>query len=206
MSGAFSRLDKGRQQRIVDAALEVFACNAYKNASTDDIAAKAGISKGLLFYYFRNKQELYLHIYDYAMQAVRGHMIEKKIPQTNDFFELIHFGAVAKMELLTLSPYLLDFSMRAFYSRNEAITYAVQSRLEQDLMGSFGQFFTDIDMSKFRDGVDPAQIFKMLSWMGEGYISQWQRAGIPVDLDEVLKDFQIWETMFRKLAYKEEYL
>ena len=47
-------LSPENQARITNAALEVFARNDYKHASTDDIAAKAGISKGLLFYSFRN--------------------------------------------------------------------------------------------------------------------------------------------------------
>ena len=65
-------LSPEKQARITNAALEVFARNDYKHASTDDIAAKAGISKGLLFYYFRNKQSLYLYLYDYALEQVRG--------------------------------------------------------------------------------------------------------------------------------------
>ena len=63
MNEKFFTLSPEKQARITNAALEVFARNDYKHASTDDIAAKAGISKGLLFYYFRNKQSLYLYLY-----------------------------------------------------------------------------------------------------------------------------------------------
>ena len=45
------------------AAIEVFARHEYRHASTDDIAAKAGVSKGILFYWFRNKQEMYPDMY-----------------------------------------------------------------------------------------------------------------------------------------------
>ena len=72
MNEKFFTLSPEKQARITNAALEVFARNDYKHASTDDIAAKAGISKGLLFYYFRNKQSLYLYLYDYALEQVRG--------------------------------------------------------------------------------------------------------------------------------------
>ena len=70
MNEKFFTLSPEKQARITNAALEVFARNDYKHASTDDIAAKAGISKGLLFYYFRNKQSLYLYLYDYALEQV----------------------------------------------------------------------------------------------------------------------------------------
>lgn len=52
MNEKFYSLQEEKQQSIINASMEVFAKNEYKRASTDLIAAKAGISKGLLFYYF----------------------------------------------------------------------------------------------------------------------------------------------------------
>ena len=172
MNEKFFTLSPEKQARITNAALEVFARNDYKHASTDDIAAKAGISKGLLFYYFRNKQSLYLYLYDYALEQVRGQVLRQKLDGVTDFFELMHIGARAKLELLTRCPYLLEFSIRAFYSRGEAVSDAVQARLNGDLTGSFAQYFSNIDFSKFRPGVDPAQLLRMLTWMTEGYMNE----------------------------------
>lgn len=42
----FSQLPKEKKKRILQAAIEVFAQNDYKHASTDEIASRAGISKG----------------------------------------------------------------------------------------------------------------------------------------------------------------
>ena len=117
----------------------------------------------------------------------------------------MHIGARAKLELLTRCPYLLEFSIRAFYSRGEAVSDAVQARLNGDLTGSFAQYFSNIDFSKFRPGVDPAQLLRMLTWMTEGYMNEKQRAGVPLRLEDILADYSGWEEMFRKIAYKEEY-
>ena len=106
----------------------------------------------------------------------------------------------------TRCPYLLEFSIRAFYSRGEAVSDAVQARLNGDLTGSFAQYFSNIDFSKFRPGVDPAQLLRMLTWMTEGYMNEKQRAGVPLRLEDILADYSGWEEMFRKIAYKEEYL
>lgn len=54
-----------RQQRvkqIADAALEIFAHKGYHSATIADIAIKAGVAKGLLYHYFRSKEELLYHI------------------------------------------------------------------------------------------------------------------------------------------------
>ena len=47
-----TNLKKEKQDRMINAALKVFAMNGYQKASTDDIVKEAGISKGLLFHYF----------------------------------------------------------------------------------------------------------------------------------------------------------
>lgn len=52
----FYELEKEKQDKIINAAIEVFSKNDYKNAVTEEIAYKAEISKGLLFYYFKNKK------------------------------------------------------------------------------------------------------------------------------------------------------
>ena len=142
----------------------------------------------------------------YALEQVRGQVLRQKLDGVTDFFELMHIGARAKLELLTRCPYLLEFSIRAFYSRGEAVSDAVQARLNGDLTGSFAQYFSNIDFSKFRPGVDPAQLLRMLTWMTEGYMNEKQRAGVPLRLEDILADYSGWEEMFRKIAYKEEYL
>ncbi|MFR3292703.1 MAG: TetR/AcrR family transcriptional regulator [[Clostridium] innocuum] len=54
----FEELSQEKQRRIIDAGMEVFGRYEYKKANTEDIAVKAGISKGLLFYYFKDKKKL----------------------------------------------------------------------------------------------------------------------------------------------------
>ena len=87
----------------------------------------------------------------------------------------------------------MEFSIRAFYSRGEAISDAVQARLNGDLTGSFAQYFSNIDFSKFRPGVDPAQLLRMLTWMTEGYMNEKQRAGVPLHGRGYLADYSGWE-------------
>ena len=68
MNSKFFDLNKKKQDRMINAALKVFALNGYRHASTDEIVKEAMISKGLLFHYFTNKIGLYLFIYDYSVR------------------------------------------------------------------------------------------------------------------------------------------
>lgn len=48
-----------RQQAIVDAAEQVFFTKGYENATMDEVAEQAELSKGTLYLYFKNKNDLY---------------------------------------------------------------------------------------------------------------------------------------------------
>ena len=51
MNDKFFSLPKERQQAILNAGYHVFSQNSYKKSPVSEIAAAAGISKSLLFYW-----------------------------------------------------------------------------------------------------------------------------------------------------------
>ncbi len=62
MNPKFYALPEEKQQMILNAGFHVFSQNTYRKSPMSEIAAEAGISKSLLFHYFRNKKELYLFL------------------------------------------------------------------------------------------------------------------------------------------------
>jgi AcrR family transcriptional regulator len=56
---------------IVSAALEMFAEKGFADAKLNDIARRAGISKGTLYLYFETKKELFRAV---AQAAVKSHL------------------------------------------------------------------------------------------------------------------------------------
>lgn len=55
----WKRRKEARPAEIVEAALAVFAEKGFASARTEDIAARAGISKGALYLYFPTKEDLF---------------------------------------------------------------------------------------------------------------------------------------------------
>ena len=55
----FRRRKEARPQEITAAALAAFAENGYAATRVDDVARRAGVSKGLLYLYFQTKEELF---------------------------------------------------------------------------------------------------------------------------------------------------
>lgn len=58
----FSRLPAAQQEAILGAALDEFATRGFGAASLNRIIDAAGISKGSMYYYFDDKEELYTHV------------------------------------------------------------------------------------------------------------------------------------------------
>ena len=57
-------MDKGdeRKKQLLRVALDVFIEKGYYGTSTREIARRAGVSSGLLFHYFSNKDSIYLEL------------------------------------------------------------------------------------------------------------------------------------------------
>src|SRR5262245_10682028 len=58
-SGGRKQQAQARRQAILEAALAVFAARGYEAARLDDVAAQAGVAKGTLYLYFKDKQALF---------------------------------------------------------------------------------------------------------------------------------------------------
>jgi AcrR family transcriptional regulator len=69
-----------RVGRILEAGQRVFSSRPYDEISIDEIAAEAGMSKGLLYHYFANKRELYLE----TLRSVLS-MISRITEESSDF-------------------------------------------------------------------------------------------------------------------------
>lgn len=57
--GERTRAQTERSDAIIGAAMEEFAENGYAGARLDDVAARAGVSKGLVYVYFETKEALF---------------------------------------------------------------------------------------------------------------------------------------------------
>ena len=55
----WERRKDARPQELLAAALDIFVVKGYAATRLDDVAARAGVSKGTLYLYFTNKEELF---------------------------------------------------------------------------------------------------------------------------------------------------
>ena len=59
-----------KRQQILEAASACFARNGYDATSMDEVARAAGVSKGSLYDYFKNKEDLFFGVFEWFQQLV----------------------------------------------------------------------------------------------------------------------------------------
>lgn len=66
-----------KQQRIVDAAIEIFSEKGYSGTSTNEIAKKAGVAEGTIFRHYKTKKDLLLCIVGPMVSKIIAPMVVK---------------------------------------------------------------------------------------------------------------------------------
>ena len=61
----WERRPEERPQELLQAALEVFARNGYRNTTLDEIGEAAGVTKGTIYHYFETKESLLLGVIEH---------------------------------------------------------------------------------------------------------------------------------------------
>lgn len=206
MNQQFFALPEEKRLRIIKAGFQVFAQNEYKRASTELIARKAGISKGLLFYYFHNKKSFFMFLFEYAENLVKKHVVDDDFAGITDFFDLNEFAAKKKFELLEKTPHIMEFLLRSAYSHTSDAYDDVNVRIQEQTKSLYDNYYKNIDYSKFRDEVDPQDIQQMLIWTSNGYLQEIQRGNGSLDPSELSKKYTLWTQLLRRACYNEEHL
>jgi len=65
-----------RKKTILRAAIEVFATKGYHGCRIADVAKEAGVAYGLVYHYFKNKDELLQSVFQHAFEGFVGKLRE----------------------------------------------------------------------------------------------------------------------------------
>jgi AcrR family transcriptional regulator len=77
-----SRRDKSAPSRkqLMSSAIDCFARFGYQGTTIDRIARAAGVTKGAIYYHFRDKEELLFEAVRDRVQGFEGHVLEEVAP------------------------------------------------------------------------------------------------------------------------------
>jgi AcrR family transcriptional regulator len=105
----FEEIREKSREKILSAALDLFANKGYDSTSIDSIAKKAGISKGLIYNYYESKQSILLAIFEDVMNE--GEKMVSKQKQIKDPYVRIRGMIDMVFDMMDKSPEYLKLLM-----------------------------------------------------------------------------------------------
>ncbi|MFG6117632.1 TetR/AcrR family transcriptional regulator [Thalassobacillus sp. B23F22_16] len=201
----FINLDDHKRRKILNAAFREFAEKGFEQASTNVIVKEAGIGKGMLFYYFKNKQGLYEYLIEYTLDVIMEDYLQRIEPGERDFIERFKHAARVKMKAFLEHPDLFRFS-GTFMLDQESIPDRLKPRMEQLQKRGNEIMYENINYSLFRDDVDVEKAFRLIRWAIEGYQNEMKQRlyganFATFDFDPYWKEFDEYLDVLRKSFY-----
>ena len=217
---SFENLNEAKKQAILNAGFKIFGDYGYTKASIEDIVNEAGISKGSLFYYFGSKKNYFLYLYEYAASIMKQQVdgpCENGTPkymEKTDFFDRLEDVKERKMKLTILHPYMSNYIKKAPFEKSKDVYKDIQLINQRLSNERIVDFLDNLDLYKFKDGVNPYMVLQLIFWCSEGIVNQIQIKNLMTpnkkhddpDYNEVIQLYDQYIAMIRENFYKDEYL
>lgn len=210
MDSRFKNIDEEKRDKIINAALAEFAANGYEKASTNEIVKNAGISRGLLYHYFKDKEELYEVLTKYAIETMIEKLNSSIDWQESDIFERIKQITFVKIELSKVYPRLFAFVVNLFTRDNNVQTmeeaYDLYNKLGVNVQELFQKVYQEnIDYSKFREPKKIGINMNIIRWTiekwGEEYLAKINGEFSLDDMEPLGKEIDIYIDALKEAFY-----
>jgi AcrR family transcriptional regulator len=155
------RLQRERRiERILTASQRLFSTQAYDAIAIEDLAAAAGMSKGLLYHYFESKRDLYV--------ATVAHVL-RQMAHFTDLSPDLHAGLSQMLSLFAQSPGLAKMVLRGGIGVDPEVEGLLDAYRQQQLqrlyqsLDSLGDF---ADVSADAAGSQALVVLGLRGWLG----------------------------------------
>ena len=200
MNSKFFDMKKEKQDRMINAALKIFALQGYRHGSTDDIVREAAVSKGLLFHYFGSKLGVYQFIYDYSVRYMNLELRSTVNSGESDLFVVVKQIERAKMHAMRGYPYMQQFLNRSMAEDSYEALLAVEEKrnaLEETIAAVEGQ----IDYGALPGEIDGEKLRKMLDFTIKGLMTErFQDASFQPEM--LYEEICGYLDMMRRIVYR----
>ncbi|MFO1445200.1 TetR/AcrR family transcriptional regulator [Bacillus sp. Bva_UNVM-123] len=182
MYSAFEKQSQEKKELIMNIAIEEFTLNGYDTTSTDTITSRAGISKGILFHYFKSKKNLYLYLVNFCIDL----LTEKTVTaihalKSADFFERVKEIYLLKHEIT--GKFTKETQLIADAIMSPPV--AVQKEMQQIIADYYDTYAKEfkfehvylkelIQIDKLRDDITVEQVIEMTMFISEQLGNKYQ--------------------------------
>jgi len=153
-------MDASKRERLLKAAIKVFARDGFFKAKVEEIARHAGVATGTTYLYFKNKDDLLISIFEEEMtpiiERIKAELSNQTSPEERiSTFISRHFAMVEQNPDLAL---LLEVELR----QSNKFLHEYQGSTFKEYLDLIGEAFADGQQDgTFRQDIHPS-IFKQM--------------------------------------------
>jgi len=149
----------GRRRQILAAALEAFDASGYGATTMDEVAAKAGISKGSIYNYFQSKQDLFEHVFTDSVapdEAQVDRMLEQTDGAAVRLLGYVDYWSEQTARFRQVGKLVLEFWAAAAREPQDAsLAWSLHELHERSMARLGGIVAGGIETGEFRSDLDP---------------------------------------------------
>jgi AcrR family transcriptional regulator len=158
-----------RRSQILDAAVVCFAKRGFHQASMHDISAEAGISVGLIYRYFENKEAVISAMADRHKKEI-NEMLERarQAPTLLESLEILFTSHCCENEPRVISAFVVDLYAEA--SRNPRVADLVRDVLETSMEGVAELIGRAPEAQNAAYGLSPIELAELIFAVARGML------------------------------------
>ncbi len=205
MIDRFKHIDPNNEkvQRIINCGFREFSKQSYKKASTNQIVKDAGVSRGLLYHYFKDKEELYDFLIYYSMKLSVEELENKIQWGETDFLNRMRYSIVLRLEWA--NKYLFLFEFHNKIDKKKVMEYKEQVASEEpEFREKFYHY--NLDFSNIKSGVDVNKMINLTRFAMKQITKEHMDLviieGKEIDKDALMKEIDIYLDFIRTTFYK----
>jgi TetR/AcrR family transcriptional regulator, fatty acid metabolism regulator protein len=177
-----TRAVEDKRRQLLDAAVRVFARKGYHASRVGDIAEEAGVAHGLLYHYFRSKDEVLEAVFheNWSVLLARIESVEQTDEPAAD--QLRHITAIILRTWLHL-PDVVRVVVREF-GRSPEVAERI-GVLAQPIQAIERVIARGIERGEFRQDVDPRFAATVVYGSIDELLTAWVLGRLPSGEDDV---------------------
>ena len=146
------------RQRILEAALEEFSRRGYEGASLSNLCAEKGISKGIIYHHFKDKDELYLLCVEDCFTQVSAYLQQAAGALSGRAEEKLAAYFDARLRFFALRPVYLGIFAEAAFNPPPALAEEIAARRQAFDRLNIAVLSDLLETAPLRKGLDAATV------------------------------------------------
>ena len=194
-----------RRQQILAAAMICFAKRGFHQTSMHDISDDAGISVGLIYRYFKNKEEVIAALADEHKKDI-AELLERagKAPTLLEAMEILFTSHCNEHSPQIISAFVVDLFAEA--SRNPRVAKIVRSVVKTKTDGVVDLIARSPEGRRLAPWLDPREIAEMIFAVNDGTmmrsVFRASSASISRQRERQLNVARtLWRLLFKKTSH-----